>query len=112
LKQFYPGRLPASYLDGLRPEDRAARYTFDRADRPHTTVAIINAAIVGFATINGSELCALHVDPDGWSGGVGRALMTRARTDLAGGRSRRGAPVTPRRQCVGAAVLRARWVDH
>jgi len=79
----YRGILPAAYLDGLRPEDRAVRYTFDRPDGPRTTVAITNGAIVGFATINGSELCALHVDPDVWSQGVGRALIARARTDLA-----------------------------
>lgn len=79
----YRGLLPAAYLDGLRPEDRAARYTFDRADGPRTTVAVSSGAIVGFATISGSELCALHVDPDAWSRGVGRALIARARADLA-----------------------------
>ncbi len=79
----YRGLLPDAYLDGLRSEHRAARYTFDRSDGPRTTVAITNGAIVGFATINGSELCALHVDPDAWSGGVGRTLIARARTDLA-----------------------------
>jgi GNAT superfamily N-acetyltransferase len=75
--------LPAGYLDSLRPEDRAARYTFGRPDGPRTTVAAIDGAIVGFATISGSELSALHVDPDAWSGGVGRALIARARMDLA-----------------------------
>jgi len=79
----YRGILPAAYLDGLRPEDRAARYTFDRTDGPRTIVAITDGAIVGFATIHGSELSALHVDPDAWGGGVGRALIERARTELA-----------------------------
>ena len=43
----------------------------------------IKMAIVGFATISDSELCALHVDPDVWGTGVGRALIARARTELA-----------------------------
>jgi GNAT superfamily N-acetyltransferase len=79
----YRGLLPAAYLDGLRPEDRAARYTFDRSDGPRTTVAITAGTLIGFATIHGSELSALHVDPDAWSTGVGRALIAQARTDLA-----------------------------
>jgi ribosomal protein S18 acetylase RimI-like enzyme len=79
----YRGILPAAYLDNLRPEERAARYTFDRADGPRTRVAIVDGAIVGFVTISGSELCALHVDPDFWSQGIGRALIGRARADLA-----------------------------
>lgn len=79
----YRGLLPDGYLDGLRPEDRAARYTFGRSDGPRTTVAVVGGAIAGFATIQGSELCALHVDPDAWSSGVGRALIARARADLA-----------------------------
>jgi hypothetical protein len=34
----YRGLLPANYLDALRPEDRASRYTFDqmRPDGPFT----------------------------------------------------------------------------
>jgi hypothetical protein len=48
----YRGLLPDAYLDGLRSEHRAARYTFDRSDGPRTTVAITNGAIVGFATIS------------------------------------------------------------
>src|SRR4051812_25252072 len=79
----YRDLLPAGYLDGLRAEDRAARYTFDRADGPRTTVAVRDGAVVGFATIAGDELAALHVDPDAWRGGVGSALIARARADLA-----------------------------
>jgi ribosomal protein S18 acetylase RimI-like enzyme len=79
----YRGLMPDAYLDGLRAEDRAARYTFDRLDGPRTTVAIVDGAIAGFATISGSELSALNVDPDCWSHGVGRALIARARGDLA-----------------------------
>lgn len=79
----YRGLLPVGYLDGLRAEDRAARYTFGRLDGPRTTVAIASGAVVGFATISGAELSALHVDPDVWRNGVGRTLIERARADLA-----------------------------
>jgi ribosomal protein S18 acetylase RimI-like enzyme len=79
----YRGLLPAAYLDSLRAEDRAARYTFDRTDGPRTTVAIDAGELVGFATIHGAELCALHVDPAAWGRGVGRALIAQARADLA-----------------------------
>lgn len=79
----YRGLLPAAYLDGLRAEDRAARYTFDRLDGPRTTVAVVDGAIAGFSTIHGAELSALHVDPDAWGRGIGRALIARARADLA-----------------------------
>lgn len=79
----YRGLLPAAYLDGLRAEDRAARYTFERLDGPRTTVAVIDGAIAGFATVSGDELSALHVDPDAWRRGIGSALIARARADLA-----------------------------
>ena len=75
--------MPDAYLDGLRVEDRAARYTFDRDDGPRTTVAVADDAIVGFATVLGSELAALHVDPDHWRQGVGRALVTHALSGIA-----------------------------
>jgi ribosomal protein S18 acetylase RimI-like enzyme len=79
----YRGLLPAAYLESLRAEDRAARYTFDRTDGPRTTVAIDAGELVGFATIHGAELCALHVDPAAWGRGGGRALIAQARADLA-----------------------------
>jgi GNAT superfamily N-acetyltransferase len=90
----YRGRLPDAYLDGLRAEDRAARYTFGEPDpdRPHTLVACDGDAIVGFATTGlppcddvpgAGELLALHVDPDRWRTGVGRALIAAARARLA-----------------------------
>lgn len=79
----YRGLLPDAYLDGLRAEDRAARYTFGRPDGPRTIVAIQHGRVVGFATIFGSELSALHVDPDSWRCGVGSALIARAREDFA-----------------------------
>ena len=79
----YRGLLPDGYLDGLRAEERAARYTFGRSDGPRTTVAVSDGTIAGFATIHGDELSALHVDPDRWGRGVGGALIARARADLA-----------------------------
>ena len=89
----YRGLLPDAYLDGLRAEDRAARYTFHLVapDRPATIVADQGGAIVGFATTGpatgdetpeAGELLAIHVDPDRWGCGVGRALIAAARARL------------------------------
>jgi ribosomal protein S18 acetylase RimI-like enzyme len=79
----YRGLLPAAYLDGLRAEDRAARYTFGRPDGPKTTVAIADDAIVGFVSILRDELAALYVDPDAWGRGIGRTLIAHGRAGLA-----------------------------
>jgi GNAT superfamily N-acetyltransferase len=78
----YRGLLPDAYLDALRAEDRAARYTFGRADGPRTVVAVRDR-VLGFVTVHDDELAALHVDPDAWGAGVGRALIAHARADLA-----------------------------
>jgi GNAT superfamily N-acetyltransferase len=87
----YRGLLPDGYLDGLRAEDRAPRYTFEvrDPDRPHTIVADDGGAIVGFATTmpapgmpGTGELAALHVDPDAWRRGIGTALIGAARARL------------------------------
>jgi GNAT superfamily N-acetyltransferase len=91
----YSGLLPASYLDGLRPEDRAGSYTFaeQNSDSPATVVAVEDDRIVGFVTFgparnrsmwSGGELYALYVDPARWGHGVGRALVVTARERLAG----------------------------
>jgi GNAT superfamily N-acetyltransferase len=90
----YRGLLPDEYLDGLRAEDRANRYTFDLVgpDDPATTVAVAGDAICGFATTGparggaqrAGEVCALYVDPTAWGRGVGRVLMADARTRLSG----------------------------
>ena len=79
----YHGLMPADYLASLRVEDRAARYTFGRADGPHTTVGVHDGAIAGFVTTLGDELCALNTDPELWGAGVGRALIAHARGELA-----------------------------
>ena len=89
----YRGLLPDDYLDGLRPEDRATRYTFGDPDPdvPSTVVAVEQGTIRGFATIGpardddrpgGGELYALYVDPGSWDTGVGRELMADARRRL------------------------------
>ena len=89
----YRGLLPDTYLDTLRPEDRAARYVFG-SDDPRasaTMVATEDGQICGFATTmpardsdvpEYAELAALYVDPEWWGRGVGRALMHAARNRL------------------------------
>lgn len=84
-QEGYRGLMPAEYLEGLRAEDRARRYTFGRDAGPRTTVATRDGAIVGFATLSGSELVALNVDPNAWRSGVGAALIAAARREIARG---------------------------
>jgi GNAT superfamily N-acetyltransferase len=92
----YRNIVPDDYLDQLRPEDRAARYDFASHDplKPHTIVAVEDGlipAIHGFATTmpvsdsdmpDYGELCALYVDPQHWSKGLGVALVSAARAHL------------------------------
>jgi len=89
----YRGLLPDAYLASLRPEDRAARYTFDRAGAPDpaTIVALVGGVIAGFATTGparddedrgAGELLALYVDPPLWGRGIGRRLIVDARRRL------------------------------
>ncbi len=89
----YAGLLPASYLDGLRVEDRAARYTFgDRGPgRPVTVLAVDDSGVVGFvvtgparvaANPTRGELYALYVQPERWRQGIGHALLVDARRRL------------------------------
>jgi GNAT superfamily N-acetyltransferase len=100
----YRGLMPDDVLDGLRPEDRAGRYTFGSHDpnRPRTILAVEDGAVCGLATTApatasqaeesdgeesdregpGGELCALYVDPDWWGTGVGRRLIAEARAHL------------------------------
>jgi ribosomal protein S18 acetylase RimI-like enzyme len=87
----YRGLLPDAYLEGLRAEDRARRYTFDVTDpeRPQTIVAELDGTILGFATTmpadlpGAGEIAALHVDPVAWRRGIGRALIAACRERLA-----------------------------
>lgn len=89
----YRGLLPQEYLDRLRPQDRARRYTFDRTGRrePVTVVAVEREAIRGFATTGPSrdsdepgagELWACYVDPAHWGSGIGHLLIADARSRL------------------------------
>ena len=87
----YRDLLPALYLAQLRPEQRAARYTFGNDDplAPQTLVACADSRVLGFATtvFDGAhapgELSALHVDPAHWNSGIGRGLIAAARARLA-----------------------------
>lgn len=92
-QRAYRNLLSDDYLDQLRPEDRAPRYTFGSLDprQPSTIVATEHAAICGFATtapardpdaLDHGELCALYVDPNWWGHGVGAALVSAARARL------------------------------
>jgi GNAT superfamily N-acetyltransferase len=88
----YRGLLPDDYLDGLRAEDRAARYTFHLVGPtyPATSVAVEEGVIRGFVTTGPARdeaatvgaIYALYVDREQWGRGVGRLLMTRARSRL------------------------------
>jgi GNAT superfamily N-acetyltransferase len=89
----YRNLLPDEYLDGLRAEDRAARYDFVSRDpgRPSTLVALNGGTICGFATVAPAahgdapgygELCGLYVLPERWRTGIGAALVRAARERL------------------------------
>ena len=90
----YRGLLADEYLDGLRAEDRAARYTFHLVgpDQPATTLALEDDEICGFTTTGPARGCAksvgevyaIYVDPRAWGRGVGRVLMAHARSRLSG----------------------------
>ena len=88
----YRGLLPAAYLDGLRPEDRASRYGFEQMnpDGPFTQVAVDGDTICGHVTTGrcrdddlqgGGEIWALYVDPSRWGGGIGHRLITAYAAD-------------------------------
>jgi GNAT superfamily N-acetyltransferase len=118
----YRSLLPDEYLNSLKPEDRAPRYTFGGTDprEPMTTVAVDeHGTIRGFATTCAArdadvpghgELAAIHVDPDWWGRGVGVALLASARAFLLDSGFRR-ASVGARRQHSRRAVLCQRWLD-
>lgn len=91
----YRGLIDDELLDGLRPEDRAARYELgaERTGAPRTIVALEDQEIIGFATTgpcrdddarDAAELFALYVDPPRWRDGVGRRLLAAA-TERMGG---------------------------
>ncbi len=82
----YEGLVPQSYLDALRPEDRAQRYDFDQMnpEGPFTQVAADGDTICGHVTTGVSrdadrhvagEIWAIYVDPSRWRNGIGRLLV-------------------------------------
>jgi GNAT superfamily N-acetyltransferase len=89
----YRGHMPDDYLDGLRPEDRAAYW--ERALGRHDLRGAILVAerageVIGFATVGpaqdpegAGELYAINLDPDHWGTGAGRALLEAAQAELA-----------------------------
>jgi ribosomal protein S18 acetylase RimI-like enzyme len=88
----YRGQLPDDYLDGLRPEERAASWERglrrDR-DRDPLLVAEDDGEVVGFALVGAAQdpagagqLYAINVDPDHWGTGAGRALLAAAQAEL------------------------------
>ena len=89
----YRGQMPDDYLDGLRPEERAASWERDlrrERDRDAMLVADDNGRVVGFALVGpaqdpegAGQLYAINVDPDHWGTGVGRALLAAAQAELA-----------------------------
>jgi ribosomal protein S18 acetylase RimI-like enzyme len=89
----YRGQMPDDYLDGLRPEERAAGWARGLGrDRSHDPVLVAEQAgqVVGFAVVGpaedpegAGELYAINVDPDHWGTGAGRALLVAAQTELA-----------------------------
>jgi GNAT superfamily N-acetyltransferase len=86
-QQGYRGLVAQGFLDGLRPEDMATRYTFDGMDLPrgpYTMVAVEGDTIRGHITIGRSrddhtvdsgEIWSLYVDPAHWGSGVSHALL-------------------------------------
>jgi GNAT superfamily N-acetyltransferase len=82
----YRGLLPDEFLDALRADERASRYSFGstECETPDTILAVDDGAIRGFATVGRSrdadvpdagELCALYIDPPHWQEGIGRLLL-------------------------------------
>jgi GNAT superfamily N-acetyltransferase len=86
-QQGYRDLITQEFLDGLRPEDMATRYAFDKMDLrhgPYTLVAVDGDAIRGHVTIGRSrdehavdsgEVWSLYVDPAYWGTGVSAALL-------------------------------------
>ncbi|HKZ14455.1 MAG TPA: GNAT family N-acetyltransferase [Solirubrobacterales bacterium] len=96
-QEAYRGLMPAEFLAGLDPRDRAGRYRFEAEEGPTMLLAVIaegapGEALLGFVSFGRSrdedlpdhgEIRALYVDPDRHRGGVGRLLMAEARRRLA-----------------------------
>ncbi len=117
----YRGLMPDEYLDGLREEERASRYSLGStgSETPETILAVDDGAIRGFASIGRSrdadvpdagELCALYIDPTHWQEGIGSLLMAHGYQRLRAW-LRRGDPVAARRQRRSRALLSSRRLE-
>jgi ribosomal protein S18 acetylase RimI-like enzyme len=100
----YADILPAGYLATLDPAARVEpwRQRLDgRVPPAETFVADHHGIITGFVSVgafryaddatsagDAAEVYAIYVDPDSWSTGTGRALMSAAITHLAAARFR------------------------
>jgi ribosomal protein S18 acetylase RimI-like enzyme len=91
-QEAYAGLMPAEFLAGLDPRDRAGRYRFESVEGPTTLLAVSGEPLLGFVTFGESrdadarglgEVYALYVDPAHHRGGVGRLMMVEARRRLA-----------------------------
>ena len=97
-QEAYRELMPAEFLAGLDPRDRAGRYDFGCGEgAPVTLLAVERGGegsqerIAGFVTFGASrdadavglgEVYALYVDPGRYQGGIGRTLMAAARVGL------------------------------
>ncbi|MEO7152050.1 MAG: GNAT family N-acetyltransferase [Burkholderiaceae bacterium] len=99
-RQAYDGLIPAAHLAALSVERRTAMWQAALA-AGHPVVRVGRDArgvdgapdVVGFvaygrsrdpdAPPGGAEVWSLYLDPSAWSQGIGRALWTAARDDLA-----------------------------
>jgi GNAT superfamily N-acetyltransferase len=92
-RAVYRGHMPDGYLDGLRAEERAARWEGAlRRERPRGLIlaAERDGQVVGFAVVGptadpegAGELYAINVDPGHWRTGAGRVLLAAAHAELA-----------------------------
>ena len=89
----YVGIVPDEYLASLSVDKRETmwREAIDKG-APELLVARVDGGVAGWVSFDASrdknaaqgcgEVWALYVDPGHWSGGVGRALLQRARQRL------------------------------
>lgn len=90
----YRGAMPDDFLDGLRPDDRAAmwrRWILDESPGQRDVVEV-DGRVVGFATFGAEtdgdeepprgELYAINLHPDYWRQGLGRQLIGHVTDEL------------------------------
>jgi GNAT superfamily N-acetyltransferase len=91
----YRGVMPDDYLDGMDPAHQARFWRRITDERPPGTgllVAVLDAAVVGFAGVGPQEstvptdrgqLYAINLEPAAWGSGAGARLLAVAHTWLA-----------------------------